>query len=78
MILTRNIFFKNFPKKIQNKKVKIELKSIIQDKNEILNSLTKDYKYSFSKKKIDLWKKKIFKHSINRNGRINSWNESYL
>ena len=51
MKITKNIFFKNFKKKIVNKIVKNEIKSINQNKSEILNSLSTSYKYSYSKKK---------------------------
>jgi len=57
MKITKNIFFKNFKKKIVNKIVKNEIKSINQNKSEILNSLSTSYKYSYSKKKISKLKK---------------------
>ncbi len=53
MIITKNIFFKNFKNKITNKNVKKKFESINQNKNEILNSLTTNYKYSYSNKKIN-------------------------
>jgi len=60
MILTKNIIFKNFLQKTKNKKkVGIELKSILQNSSEVLKSLSKEYKYSFSKAKINLLKKNI-------------------
>ena len=52
MIITKNIFFRNFRTKFKlstNKK----LKSLLLDNNnEIINSLKSSYKYSYSKKFI--------------------------
>ena len=52
MIITKNIFFKNFKKKIIYNKVKREIKLINKNKSEIINSLAPNYKYSYSKQKI--------------------------
>ena len=60
MILTKNISFKNFPHKKINPVVKTKFESIIQEKNEVLKSLTKEYTYSYSKKKDKVIRKKIF------------------
>jgi glucose-6-phosphate isomerase len=57
MIITKNIFFKNFKKKINNVTVKKKLKYLIQSKNEVIESLTTRYSYSYSKKKINKLKK---------------------
>jgi len=59
MILTKNIFFKNFLKKTNTKKARIALKDTLQNKTEVLRSLTTDYDYSYSKKKINILKNKI-------------------
>ena len=48
MILTKNIYLKNFKDK-KSKKLSVNLNKIINKKNEILNSLTLNYKYSYSK-----------------------------
>ena len=48
-MLSKNINFKNFNYKLNNKKNKKELKNILSEKNEILKSLTPAYKYSYKK-----------------------------
>ena len=60
-MLTKNLKFKNFIKK-KNLKIKRILKNIINDKKlvkkyPLLESLDKNYKYSYQKKKIKLLKK---------------------
>ena len=57
MIITKNIFFKNFKKKIINKTVKSEIKLINQNKSEIIKSLSTGYEYSYSKQKLTRLKK---------------------
>ena len=57
MIITKNIFFKNFKKKIINKTVKSEVKLINQNKSEIIKSLSTGYEYSYSKQKLTRLKK---------------------
>ena len=59
MILTKNISFKNFSKNKKNKILKKNLYEIINNQNEILRSLNKDYKYSYSKSLIKKFKKKF-------------------
>ena len=49
MNFTKNIDFKNFKKKIDQKKINKNLKNLIKNKNEIINSLTPQYRYSYSK-----------------------------
>ena len=49
MILTKNIYLKNFKDKKKSKKLSVNLNKIINKKNEILNSLSLNYKYSYSK-----------------------------
>jgi len=53
-MLTSSISFVNFKKKITYTKVKKNLKLIIDKKNQdqVIKSLSKNYKYSFKKKKI--------------------------
>ena len=46
-MLTKNINFKNFNKKFNNKKLKKHLKNILSENNEILKSLTPKYKYQY-------------------------------
>ena len=52
-----NITFVNFKKKIKNQTIKKKLNIIIDKKNEILKSLDKNYKNSYSKKIINKYKK---------------------
>ena len=58
-MLTSSISFVNFKKKINYTKVKKNLKLIIDNKNQnqVIKSLSKNYKYSFKKKKLDSYKR---------------------
>ena len=56
-MLTSRISFKNFKKKKSSINIKKKLKSIFNEKNQIIFSLGKNYKYSFEKKKIRIYKK---------------------
>ena len=56
-MLTKNIKFKNFLIKSKIFKIKKILNLLLLEKNEILNSLSTKYKYSFSKKIIKKFKK---------------------
>ena len=49
-MLTQNISFKNFLTKNRNILVKNKLNLILKEKNQVINSLSKSYKDSFSKK----------------------------
>ncbi len=51
-MLTKNFLFKDFNKKKKNKRLRVYLKELITSKSEVINSLTTDYKYSYSKKFI--------------------------
>ena len=51
-MLTKNINFKNFNLKKINKVTKEDLKRLLKEKNSILESLSTNYKNSYSKKKI--------------------------
>ena len=51
-MITKNISFKNFHSKKITKKMKEDLKKLLKEKNIILDSLSTDYKNSYSKKKI--------------------------
>lgn len=57
MILTNNIIFQNFKEKRKIHSLGKILNEILQKKNEILKSMTPDYKYSFSNKLIKKIKK---------------------
>ncbi len=56
-MLTSGIRFKNFKIEAKSQEVKKEFKSLIKKNNEIINSLGKNYKNSFSKKFISSYKK---------------------
>ena len=51
-MLTNNFFFKDFKKKKKNKKIKGYVKELIDSNSEVINSLTSNYKYSYSKKLV--------------------------
>ena len=51
-MLTDNFLFKDFRKKRKSKKIQSHLKKLIQSNNEIISSLTHNYKYSYTKKLI--------------------------
>ncbi len=51
-MLTDNFLFKDFRKKRKSKKIQSYLKKLIQSNNEIITSLTNNYKYSYTKKFI--------------------------
>ena len=55
-MLTPGISFINFKKKNKSLKLKRNLQSIINDKNEILNSLSKNYRDSYKKNFVDKYK----------------------
>ena len=56
-MLTKNIYFRNFKKKFKYSKVTEKLKFILNEKNEVINSLSENYKYSYKKNKISKYKK---------------------
>ena len=58
MIITKNIYFKNFSKKYSSS-VNSKLKFLLKENNEILNSLKSSYKYSYSNKFINSYKKRF-------------------
>ena len=51
-MLTKNIIFKNFHLKRINKNIKKDLKKLLREKNTVLDSLSINYKNSYSKKNI--------------------------
>ncbi len=51
-MLTKNLTFENFVNKKVNLKLKNYLKELISSKNEVINSLSKGYKYTYTKKSI--------------------------
>ena len=56
-MLTKNIIFASFKKQKNPKNIKKNFQNIIKNKNEVINSFGKDYKYSFEKKKIKILNK---------------------
>ena len=56
-MLTKGIKFKNFKIKQNTTKISRELKKLIHKKSQIIESLSKNYRYSFSKKKLKKFKK---------------------
>ena len=56
-MLTKNINFKNFKVKKNYIKVKKDLKKLLSENNEVLKSLSKDYKNNYNKKIIFKYKK---------------------
>ncbi len=55
-MLTKNINFKNFKITQPNKKVSVILKKLLKEDNEILNSLNRNYKNSYTKKTLSKFK----------------------
>ncbi|MDA8867103.1 glucose-6-phosphate isomerase [Candidatus Pelagibacter sp.] len=56
-MLTRNIDFKNFKIKKNPLKVKKELKKLLKENNEVIKSLSKDYKNSYNRKLVNKYNK---------------------
>ena len=56
-MISDNISFKNFKLKNKNQKLKQKLISILSEENEVINSLKKSYKNSYTKKLINKFKK---------------------
>ena len=50
MLISKNLYFENFKQKIKIKNLKNIFLNIINEKNETINSLKINYKYSYSKK----------------------------
>ena len=55
-MLTRGINFKNYKLKVKSSNLVFKLNTILKEKNEVLNSLSRNYKNKFSKKKIKKYK----------------------
>jgi glucose-6-phosphate isomerase len=56
-MITKNIKFKNFKKKVSTKKILIDLKKLLKENNEIINSLGPTYKDNYNNKIIKKHKK---------------------
>ena len=69
-MLTKNIYFKNFNFKKNNKKIKQDLKKLLKENNKILQSLKSNYKNSYTKKTIYILKKYFNVRVIGMGGSI--------
>ena len=69
-MVSKNIKLKNFNFKINNGRIKKDLKILLKEDNEIINSLRPSYKYRYDKKLIDKYKKKFFLSIIGMGGSI--------
>ena len=56
-MLTKKFFFEDFKKKRKNKKIQSYFKELILSDNEVIKSLTHNYKYSYKKKLIKKFSK---------------------
>ena len=66
-MLSKNILFENFTRAKASKKIKQNLKNILSEKNQVLLSLSTEYKNKYNIKKI---KKKVFTRIIGMGGSI--------
>ena len=69
-MLTKKIKFKNFREKKYSKKILNDFKQLLKEKNIILESLSKSYKYSYSKKIVSKMKKYLHYRIIGMGGSI--------
>ncbi len=69
-MVSKNIKLKNFNFKINNERIKKDLKILLKEDNEIINSLRPSYKYRYDKKLIDKHKKNFFLTIIGMGGSI--------
>ena len=69
-MLTKNIEFKNFKAVSANKKIKKDLKNLLNIKSEVIKSLTTSYNYSYSKKLVNVLKKNSIIRIIGMGGSI--------
>ena len=69
-MLTKNINFINFQIKKKNQLVKEKLKLIIKENNHVIQSLGKNYKYSYKKNIINFFKKSFSYRIIGMGGSI--------
>ena len=70
MNLTKNIFFINFNRNKKYNILKKNFKEIIENKNEVLNSLKPNYNYSYSNNFIKKIKNKLDCRIIGMGGSI--------
>src|SRR6056300_1493967 len=53
-MISRNIILKNFYSLKKNKKIKLELKKILNSKSEIINSLKKEFKLNYDLQNLNI------------------------
>ena len=76
-MISKNINFKNFKLKNKNQKLKQNLISILSEENEVINSLKRNYKNSYTKKLINKFKKSKNFRLIGMGGSILGTNSIY-
>ena len=76
-MISENISFKNFKLKHKNKKLKQKLTFILSEENEVINSLKKSYKNSYTKKLINKFKNSKNFRLIGMGGSILGTNTIY-
>ena len=76
-MISPNISFKNFKLKNKNQKLKQKLISILSEENEVINSLKKSYKNSYTKKLINKFKNSKNFRLIGMGGSILGTNTIY-
>ena len=69
-MLTKNINFKNYPLKLNSKKIQDDLKLLLRENSETLKSLTEKYKNNYNKKIILKLKKYLYIRIIGMGGSI--------
>ena len=69
-MLTPRINFTNFKIKINNLRIKKELKNLLQQNSEIIKSLGLNYSYSYNATKLKKFKRKKFFRIIGIGGSI--------
>ena len=69
-MLSKNILFKNFKRAKVSKKINLNLKKLLFKKNQILFSLSNEYKDKYNIKKINRLKKNINTRVIGMGGSI--------
>jgi len=76
-MISKDINFKNFNLKNKNQKLKQNLISILSEENEVINSLKRNYKNSYTKKLINKFKKSKNFRLIGMGGSILGTNSIY-
>ena len=56
-MISKNVILKNFYSLKENKKIKLELKKILESKSEIINSLKKEFKLNYNLQNLKIKKK---------------------